>query len=55
MSSSPTSAFKVIKSLLAAKLHVSTPVALFNSFLVAWFDNSNTTLNLFLIWLFGSG
>ena len=32
MSSLSTSAFKAIKSLLAAKANVSTPVAFFNSF-----------------------
>ena len=35
ISSLSTSAFKAIKSLSAAKLAVSMPVALFNSFLVA--------------------
>ena len=35
MSNLSTSAFKAIKSFLAAKSHVSMPVACFNSFLVA--------------------
>ena len=35
MSNLSTSALKAIKSLLEAKLDVSTPVAYFNSFLVA--------------------
>ena len=50
MFSLSTSAFKVIKSLLAAKLNVSTPVASFNV-LVVQFGKSNTTLTLSLIWL----
>ena len=43
-----------MKSLLAAKLDVSTPVASFNYFLAVKFDNSNTNLTLSLIWLSGS-
>ena len=39
MSSLSTSAFKAIKSLLTAKLDVSTPVTSFNCYLVAQFDN----------------
>ena len=50
-----TSAFKVIKSILAAKSDVSMPVAWYNSFLVAYFDKSNTNLTLSLIRLSGSG
>ena len=48
MFSLSTSAFKVIKSLLAAKLNVSTPIASFNV-LVVQFGKSNTTLTLSLI------
>ena len=38
MSNLSTSAFKAVKSFLAAKSDVSTPVAWSNSFLVAYFD-----------------
>ena len=53
MSSLSTSACKTIKSFLTAKVVVSTPVACSNSFLVVKFVESNTTLTLFLILLFG--
>ena len=49
MSSLSISTFKAIKSFLEAKSDVSTPVACSNSFLVASFYKSNTTLTLSLI------
>ena len=49
MSTLSTSVFKAIKSILAAKSDVSTPVAWYNYFSVASFDKCNTTLTLFLI------
>ena len=49
MSNLSTSAFKTIKPFLAAKSDVSALVACSNSFLVASFDKSNTTLTLSLI------
>ena len=51
MRSFSTLAFKVVKSLLAAKSDVSTSVAWSNSFFVALFDKSNTISILSLIWL----
>ena len=42
-----TSAFKAIKSFLAAKSDVPTPVASYNSFLVAILYKSNSNLILF--------
>ena len=49
MSSLSTSASKATESFLAAKSDVSTPVPCSNSFLVAYFDKSNTTSTLSLI------
>ena len=50
-----TWAFKVTKSLLAAKSDVVTPIGSFNLILVSEFDKSNTTVTLYLIQLSGSG
>ena len=55
MSSLPTSAFKAIKHFLEAKSDLTMPLVCSNYFSIAQFDNSNTTLTLSLIWLYGSG
>ena len=55
MSSLSTSAFTAIKSFLAAKSSLWMPVVCSNSFWATWFDESNATLILSLIWVSGSG